>query len=252
MAFTKFFEVGERYLGRVHLLWWIIEIAISLSSGALGGWWAHANGFPSPLIALTVVGAFVVAATVLTALYIVITWLGSRTVWKSSPRGIRVVIGSDAPFHNYKTKLYKRYHLIRIGIKNDSQDVALTNCEVELHTISGMFSQRCPISKSGFTLNPGAILYVDFVGLEESGSDAAYDAMDRKYGIRTYFPINPLPSDGSSWLDDQPYNISLLATAAESRPHRLDCRLFVEDGILMLRAADDHSVDKKPNSPQHL
>src|SRR5271166_5609374 len=167
-----------------------------------------------------------------------LTWLGSRTVWKSSPRGIRVVIGSDAPFHNYKTKLYKRYHLIRIGIKNDSQDVALTNCEVELHTISGMFSQRCPISKSGFTLNPGAILYVDFVGLEESGSDAAYDAMDRKYGIRTYFPINPLPSDGSSWLDDQPYNISLLATAAESRPHRLDCRLFVEDGILMLRAAD--------------
>jgi hypothetical protein len=140
-------------------------------------------------------------------------------------------IGAFAVIH-----LHHRDHLIKIGVVNEFQDKSLTNCEVILRNISGSLSDKCPVLiKSGFTLNPGATIYVNFVELREPVSGPPFSAPGA--GIRAYFPINPLLSDKSSWLDDPPYTLTLMATAAESPPHRIECRLLLDDRVLKLESA---------------
>jgi len=79
-------------------------------------------------------------------------------------------------------------------------------------------------------LNPGAKEFVDFVDAEEATTGLS---SSKPATIRAHFPINPL-SSGESYLDDQPYDISLIATAAESSPFRVACRLWFEGGVLKL------------------
>ena len=149
---------------------------------------------------------------------------------------IRVILGDDGPFHVYRNKLHRLDHLIKIAIENASSTKSLSNCNVNLLKLSGAFSAKCPVSiKTGFQLNPGETTYLDFAELEESGQDVAYDSSGRRYGIRVYFPVNPL-SDKSNWLDHEPYTLTIQATSAESPPFTLNCRLFVEGQKLRLES----------------
>jgi hypothetical protein len=233
MAIRQILERGQRHLERIHLAVWIIEV---LTSASLSGLWAYASGFPWPLVALTTLGGVVAITLIIVLFYELWLWLPRFIHGRFKSRGISIVLGSTAPFDTYKTGLHKRYHTIKIGLVNNSQLRALTNCQLTLENITGMLTDKCPVPiKTGFILNPGAYEYVELVGLSESGSDVAFDQSGPKFEIRAYFPINPLRSDQSSWLDHQPYTLTLLATAAESPSCRLVCRLFVEKGVLQLK-----------------
>ena len=165
----------------------------------------------------------------------VMRWLIPRRR-KSVHLGIHIILGQDAPFHTYRPHIHQRDHLIKIGVVNDFQDKPLTNCEIALQSITGLLSDRCPVPiKSGFTLNPGATTYIKLVELREPRSGPPVSAPGA--GIRAYFPINPLPSDKSSWLDEPPYTLTLMATAAESPPHRIECRLLLDDRVLKLEGS---------------
>ena len=233
MPIGKFLEHAERHLGRIHLVLWIIDGAAALVSGAA----AYMSGLPLPLVALAALGVLAAVTIFLILCYAAWLWISRLIRRRSQSRGIAVVLGSAPPFHTYKAGLHQRSHLIKIGLVNPSSSRALTNCQLCVESITGGFAHKCPIIiKAGFILNPGAHEYIYFAALNESGSEIAYVQGERKYGIRVYFPINPLPSDKSSWLDDQPYTLTLLATAAKSPPCRLICRLYVESGALKLEA----------------
>ena len=152
---------------------------------------------------------------------------------KDSDHGIRIVLGKDAPYETYRQHLYHQTHLIKIRVVNKFARKKLTNCEIVLDQITGALSSRCPVPiKTGFTLNPGGSTYIEFVELREPRSGPPFSAPGA--GIKAYFPINPLPSDKSSWLDDPPYTLTLIATAAESAMHRLQCRPLLDDGKVKL------------------
>jgi hypothetical protein len=232
MPIGKIVERAERHLGRIHLAVWIVEV---LTSASLGGFSAYASGLPLPLVALAALGGVVAVTVAIILCYDAWVWLSRFVRRRFEAHGISIVLGTASPFETYKASLHQRYHLIKVGLVNTSQSRALTNCRVQLENITGSLAHKCPVTiREGFILNPGASEYIELVGLNESGSEVAYDSSGRKYGIRAYFPINPLPSDKSSWLDDQPYTLTLLATAAESPPYRLTCRIYVENGGLKL------------------
>ena len=219
------YDFFERWLSRAHLYGWLIgDAAVS----SILGWWANIRGWDFIVVVLAAVGAFVVILLLIVFIYCLIA-----QHHRSSRAAIQIILGQDAPFHTYKQRLHYREHLIKIGIRNPFQDKALSNCDVSLVNISGMLGDRCPVSiKSHFILNPGATEYIEFVELRETRSGPPLSAPGA--GIRAYFPINPLPSDKSSWLDDPPYSITLMATAAESPPCRIECRLLLDDGVLKL------------------
>ncbi len=180
--------------------------------------------------------AFCALVTTLVIFYSISTLILS--LGNNVARGIELSIGESDLFHTYKEKLYMRAHLIRIGVRNNFRDKALTNCKVKLNSISGEFSNRMPIVVADITsLNPRDIIYVNFASLDEENGSIAYDGDKRKYGIQVYFPINPLPSDKSNWLDNEPYEIELLATAAECPPFAIKCKLWVDGGRLKLMVA---------------
>jgi len=234
MSLKTFVELAEHYLGRIHLLVWVIEILSAVVSAAAG----YMSGAPLPFVALAVLGVAVAVGVVLAICYAAWRWASRLIRRRSESHGISITLGSGPPFHTYKSGLHQRSHLIKVGVANPSSKRALTNCQLSLESITGMFASKCPIIiKANFILNPGAHEYIYFASLDESGSEVAYVQGEQKFGIRVYFHINPLPSDKSSWLDDQPYTLTLLATAAESPPRRLNCRLYVERGALKLEAA---------------
>jgi class 3 adenylate cyclase len=152
---------------------------------------------------------------------------------------IRLVLGVGAPFDRYKSRLHFKEHRILIGVENVSLVRQLTNCDVSVEQISGRLSHRCPVKiKSEFVLNPGAKEYIPFVEWDEvlRGPSLHESSAGGNPGIEAYFPINPL-SNGVSYLDDEPYDLVLRATAAESPPHEVRCRLWIENGVLRLEPA---------------
>ena len=149
--------------------------------------------------------------------------------------GIVLLFGVGAPFDQYKSRIHFQEHLIRVGVENLSRR-QLTNCEITLERITGRLSHRCPVKiKSGFVLNPGAKDYVPFVQWDEveRGPSLHEGPRGRDQGITAFFPINKL-SNGMSYLDDQPYELALKATAAECDPHEVKCGLWIENGKLRL------------------
>ena len=132
-------------------------------------------------------------------------WLVAK--WKESYHDIHIVLGVDAPFHTYRRHLHSQTHLINIGVINRFAKTPLTNCALYLKQSVQTFSLDPVPIKTGFTLNPGASKYIKFVELKEPRSGPPFSAPGA--GILAYFPINPLPSDKSSWLDDPPYALSL-------------------------------------------
>jgi hypothetical protein len=232
MHVKEAYDFAERWTARAHLYRWLIgDAAISV----MVGWWALIHGRDFVIVILAAIGAFAVILVVGAAVVVFIRWLIAR-YRKSQPVGIHIILGQDAPFHTYRQHLHHRDHLIKIGVINSFHDKSLTNCEIILQRITGLLSDNCPCPiKSGFTLNPGATTYIELVELREPISGPPFGA--RGAGIRAYFPINPLPSDKSSWLDDPPYTLTLMATAAESPPHRMECRLLLDDRVLKLEGA---------------
>ena len=100
-----------------------------------------------------------------------------------------------------------------------------------------MFSGKVPIEiKKIDTLNPRDVVYLNFASLDEAS--VSYQSGKRTYGIQVYFPINPLSSNKSNWLNHEPYELELTATAAESLPFAVKCKLWVEAGRLKLTAFD--------------
>lgn len=159
---------------------------------------------------------------------------------------IKIVIASGAPFDFFRQHLYTKNHLVRLGVHNSSSR-QLTNCELLLTKISGQLAQRCPVTiRSGFSLNPGATEYIDFVDFDETTSGPPANVPP---GIVAHFPINQL-SDGRSFLDDQPYDLTLQATAAESSPDVAVCTLAIVSGVLTLkRAAPNNPVASDCDTP---
>ena len=153
--------------------------------------------------------------------------------------GIEIVLGSGSPFDHYRSHIHYKTHRIRVCVRNSSQTTSLTNCQLTLENISGRLANRCPVPiKTGFNLNPGQVEYVDFVELDEPSSTPSM-------GIVAHFPINKL-SNGKSYLDDGPYDLTLKATAAESSPDVVHCRLRVEDGMLRLERRDATPAKEMP------
>jgi hypothetical protein len=103
-----------------------------------------------------------------------------------------------------------------------------------LEHISGSFSARCPVKrKPNFSINAGATEYLPVAAFDER-IDKTRPPPSEPGSILLHFPINPL-SDGNSYLDAGSYELSLLATSAETGPDRARCRLSVEDGLLTLQ-----------------
>ncbi|MBL6749384.1 MAG: hypothetical protein ISP90_02635 [Nevskia sp.] len=144
----------------------------------------------------------------------------------------RILIGSGTPFDVYRKNLHATTHTIRIGIKNNSDDKALTNCHLTVESISGKLASKCPVTiKSGFALNPGATEYFDFIEFDEV--ETGKPALSHANAILAYFPINKL-SNGKSYLDEQPYSVTLKLTAAECAPCVSDYRIWIQNGLMCL------------------
>jgi hypothetical protein len=149
----------------------------------------------------------------------------SKTEAVTTVANIRVILGTGAPFDILKNRLHTRNRLIRIGVQNLSTTQRLTNCEVILNSITGRLANKCPVKvEAGFSLNPGAIRYIDFVDFDETISGPP---ISNPPTIRAHFPINPL-SNGESYLDDQPYDLVLKATAAETPSFTERYRLWID------------------------
>jgi hypothetical protein len=215
----------ERWISRIRLYAWLIGAIFALATLVLG--FSQAPPYWAVPAALFAFALAVVAADRISVIY-------HR---RQGTEGISLLFGVGAPFDQYRSRIHFREHLIRIGIENRSFSQQLTNCEVTVEQISGRLSPRCPVKvKSGFTLNPGAKDFIPFVQWDEviRGPSLHESSTGKDQGIEAFFPINPL-SDGISYLDDQPYEILLRATAAESPPDLVKCRLWIENGALKLQ-----------------
>jgi len=160
-----------------------------------------------------------------------------RTSWiaKIPSNVLTIEISDGAPFNTYTKGLHTKTHLIRIGIVNGIYDRAVTNCQLRLEQITGPFSDQCPVTiKQNFTINGGAREYIPFVEFDER-IDKDRPAPSKPGLIRLYFPLTRPLSNGISYLDAGSYELTLLATSAETPPARQKCRLALEDGFLSLQ-----------------
>jgi hypothetical protein len=160
-----------------------------------------------------------------------------RTSWiaKIPSNALTIEISDGAPFNTYTKELYTKTHLIRIGIVNGIYDRAVTNCQLRLEQITGPFSDQCPVTiKQNFTINGGAREYIPFVEFDER-IDKDRPAPSKPGLIRLYFPLTRPLSNRISYLDAGSYELTLLATSAETPPARQKCRLVLEDGLLSLQ-----------------
>jgi hypothetical protein len=207
---------------------------VSTVSAVASGRLASVHGFGWLVVALAAIGGFVVGFFVVGFAIWAVRKHGGLDLGR---RRIRLIFGVGDPFDQYRSRIHFREHRIRICLENRSSNRHLSNCEVTLEKITGRLSHRCPVSiKSGFTLNPGARTFIDFAQLDEANEgrpSLSEGAGGKQQGIVAFFPINPL-SDGTSYLDDQPYDLLLKATAAESAPHLVESRLWIEGRAMKL------------------
>jgi hypothetical protein len=176
------------------------------------------------VVILAAVGGFVVASLAVTlAIWLVARLGGTRPT-------ICIIFGEGVPFDTFRNRLHSRERRIRVCVENRSRSQKLTNCFLELTSISGALAPRCPIKiKSDFTLNPHSEVYVAIASFKETGSKPAVSDL-----IRLYFPINEL-SDGRSYLEDaSPHELCFTASAAESAPHIKNAILWIDGGVLKL------------------
>lgn len=150
---------------------------------------------------------------------------------RSASDGIRLVFGTGEPFDQFRDRIHLRDHTIRVRVENASSSKALTNCELLLSAITGTLAQRCPVKiKENFSLNPGGFEYVPIASFSEAKSHAPVISYG---GPELHFQINPL-SDGKSYMEDStPHDLTLVATAAESRSHTRRCKIWVEGNRLL-------------------
>jgi hypothetical protein len=160
-----------------------------------------------------------------------------KTSWvtKIPPYILAIEIGDDARFNTYAKRLYTKTHLIRIGVVNRTKDKAITNCQLLLEHITGSHSDSCPvIIKQNFIVNGGATEYIPLVEFDER-IDKATPAPSKPGLIQLHFPLTRPLSNGISYLDAGSYELTLLATSAETPPARQRCRLVLGDGFLSLQ-----------------
>jgi hypothetical protein len=160
-----------------------------------------------------------------------------RTSWiaKLPSNALTIEISDGAPFNTYTKRLHTKTHLVRIGVVNGIYDHAVTNCQLRLEQITGPFSDQCPVTiKQNFTINGGAREYIPFVEFDER-INKDRPAPSKPGLIRLYFPLTRPLSNGISYLDAGSYELTLLATSAETPPARQKCRLVLEDGFLSLQ-----------------
>jgi|HubBroStandDraft_6_1064221.scaffolds.fasta_scaffold40733_3 hypothetical protein len=160
-----------------------------------------------------------------------------QTSWvaKIPSNALTIEISDGAPFNIYKKRLHIKTHLIRIGVVNGIYDHAVTNCQLHLEHISGPFSDQCPVTiKQNFTINGAAREYIPFVEFDER-INKDMPAPSKPGLITLYFPLTRPLSNGISYLDAGSYELTLLATSAETPPARQKCRLVLEDGFLSLQ-----------------
>lgn len=240
MELSAALESAEKYLGRLHLIWWLTECALAIGAAVVSSQWATTLSWPWFLVALAAFGGLVATAVILTGGMWFGLWVADR-IRAARRRGIKVadppeptiqiVLGSEPPYQVVRPQLHGQRRTINIGVRNSSATSQLTNCALILESITGMLSDRCPVEvMSAKTINPDRPEYVPFVTFNESTTGPK--PTDYR-GIVAHFPINPL-SGGQSYLDHQPYDLTLVATAAQSAPFTKKCRLWVDDGILKL------------------
>lgn len=75
MPLREIVESVERSLARVHLIWWIVEVATALPSTLLAGQWAQLSGLPWPLVMLTGLGGLTAASVGVLVLHCFVTRL---------------------------------------------------------------------------------------------------------------------------------------------------------------------------------
>jgi len=244
MADGKRFGFVERWLGRVHLAWWIAVDVIGGIAGGLGALW---RSEPWWIVLLSAVGAFFLVAIGIAGLYVVVRLVLAKI--KTLRLKLEIVIGNCPPFYvTEKKSIYKTLQSVSVGIRNNSYSKSLYNCELTLTKLSGTFSDKCPLLIASFsTINPRDIRYVKLASTDLSGISRAGNTTN--YSINVYFPVNPLRNDKSNWLDDQPYELELRATASNTPPFVTRCRLAIEDGKLVLTAANTPSFTATPGAP---
>jgi len=147
--------------------------------------------------------------------------------------GLRIEMGEGLPFDTFKKRLHTADHLKRVAVRNTMRRTAATNCELILEDISGPLASRCPVKiKMNFSINAGGRELIPLAEFDER-LDKTRPALSKPGLILVHFPINPL-SDGKSYLDAGSYELSLLATSANTALTRVKCRLWLEDGFLKL------------------
>jgi hypothetical protein len=160
-----------------------------------------------------------------------------QTSWaaKIPSDALRIEIGDGAPFNTYVERLHTKTHLLRIGVVNGIQGKAVTNCQLRLERITGPSSDRCPVTiKQNFIINGGATEYIPLAEFDER-INKSRPAPSKPGLIRLYFPLTRPLSNGISYLDAGSYELTLLATSAETPPARQRCRLVLGDGFLSLQ-----------------
>jgi hypothetical protein len=147
-----------------------------------------------------------------------------------------IEVGADARYNKYRDRIHILDHTIRVGIKNNSMRRRISHCNLELTHISGSLSSRCPIAiASDLAVNAGAEEIRDFVTYPETTNEKS-PPPDNPRLIHAHFPINPLPSNGQSYLDGGTYEITLLLSAEGTAPWRADYRLLLgPEGKLSLK-----------------
>jgi hypothetical protein len=72
MEIRELLELTERYLGRIHLAWWMIDGVAAVGGASLSGWAAHIQGWGWLVIVLAAVGGFVVTSCGMAALILLV------------------------------------------------------------------------------------------------------------------------------------------------------------------------------------
>jgi hypothetical protein len=219
-------HLGWRIVTELHTALWVVlgifAILPASAAAVLASFWGEHSAGLLILIFVIALCAFALLG---------LSTLGYVEEAREIQEAIRIELGEGMPFDKFKESLHTQNHLISVGV---AARKTVTNCKLTLENITGPFTTRCPITiRSNFTINAGDTEYIPFAEFTER-LDRSRPAPSKPGLIRVDFPVNPL-SDGKSYLDAGWYDLALLATAAETAPTRMKCRLAVNDGFLSLR-----------------